>query len=162
MTSLKPLRNSLLGCMNGLTVLSGIALTGLMLAQVIMRYMTNSSFLGIEEIGVLLGVWFYFLGMALATHSGDQIRGGIADLMITSPRGRRRLALYETTFTLAANLIFSWLAAQYVLSLITSGRTSTYMSWPSWLWAASMACGFLLATLFSAHQLLKLIEESRR
>lgn len=152
---------SLSGCVNGLTVFGGIALTGLMLAQVIMRYMMESGFLGIEEVGVLLGVWFYFLGMALATRSGEQIRGGIADLLVTSPRGRWLLAVYEAGFTLIANTIFCWLALQYTLSLFESGRTSTYMSWPTWLWTASMACGFLLATLFSLRQCLRLIEERR-
>lgn len=152
---------SLMGCVNGLTVFAGLVLTGLMLAQVAMRYLTNGGFLGIEELGVLLGVWFYFLGMALATRSGGQIRGGIADLLVTSARGRRRLALYETAFTLFANALFGWLALHYAHALLLSGRTSTYMSWPTWLWAASMACGFLLATLFSLRQLLTLIEEAR-
>lgn len=152
---------SLTGCVNGLTVFGGIALTGLMLAQVIMRYVMESGFLGIEEIGVLLGVWFYFLGMALATRSGEQIRGGIADLLVTSPRGRWFLSLYEAGFTLMANAVFCWLALQYTQSLFESGRTSTYMSWPTWLWASSMACGFLLATLFSLRQWLRLMGERR-
>lgn len=151
----------LTACVNGLTVFGGIALTGLMLAQVIMRYVMESGFLGVEEIGVLLGVWFYFLGMALATRSGEQIRGGIADLLVTSTRGKRFLTLYETGFTLMANTIFCWLALQYTHSLLESGRTSTYMSWPTWLWASSMACGFLLATLFSLRQLLRLMGERR-
>lgn len=159
MTDSKRSLTSLIGFVNGLTVFGGITLTALMLAQVIMRYVMESGFLGVEEIGVLLGVWFYFLGMALATRSGEQIRGGIANLLVTSPRGKWCLALYETGFTLFANTVFCWLALQYTLSLFESGRTSTYMSWPTWLWAAAMACGFLLATLFTLQQCLRLIKE---
>ena len=42
----------------------GLALAGLMFTQVVLRYAFASPFVGIEELSLLFGAWFYFLSIA--------------------------------------------------------------------------------------------------
>ena len=42
----------------------GLCLAGLMFTQVVLRYGFASPFVGIEELSLLFGAWFYFLGIA--------------------------------------------------------------------------------------------------
>ena len=41
----------------------GVCLAVLMFAQVVLRYVFASPFVGIEELSLLFGAWFYFLGL---------------------------------------------------------------------------------------------------
>ncbi len=137
-----------LAALNVAIVTAGLGLTFLMLAQIVMRYLLGGGFLGIEEIAVLFGVWFYFLGMARASLDGDHIRGGIASLLANRPGQIRWLDRIDLAVVSLGNVIFTVLAVRYSITLAQSGRASTYMGWPSWLWAVSMVCGFALATVF--------------
>lgn len=65
-----------------LMMLACLLLAGLMFAQVMMRYVLDIPFSGIEEVSILLAVWIYFLGMGYATREREHIHGGIVSLLV--------------------------------------------------------------------------------
>ncbi|RPE66607.1 TRAP-type C4-dicarboxylate transport system permease small subunit [Pacificibacter maritimus] len=123
-------------------VFFGLALAALMFTQVLLRYVFLSPFVGIEEIGLLFGVWFYFLGMAYVTRNGEHIHGGILTLVVKNPHTVRKVRFVLTLLSIIAASIFAFYAIRYAIFEIEKGRVSSYMRWPKWWWSSSLIIGF--------------------
>ena len=138
----------------------GLALAGLMFTQVVLRYAFASPFVGIEELSLLFGAWFYFLGIAYVTRGGEHIHGGILTMVVRNPTGVQAVRLVVTVFGVGACAVFGYFAIKYALFEIQTGRLSSYMRWPKGLWSASLIFGFVGTTVYmvlqAAHQFLDL------
>ena len=138
----------------------GLALAGLMFTQVVLRYAFASPFVGIEELSLLFGAWFYFLGIAYVTRGGEHIHGGILTMVVRSPTAVQGVRLVMTVFGVGACAVFGYFAIKYALFEIGTGRLSSYMRWPKGLWSASLIFGFVGTTIYmilqAVHQFLDL------
>ena len=122
----------------------GLCLAALMFVQVVLRYVFASPLVGIEELSLLFGAWFYFLGIACVTRNRAHIRAGILAMLVSSPNAVRRVRLAMTLLSAAAGLLFAWYAVRYALFELETGRRSSYMRWPKAWWSASLLVGFSL------------------
>ena len=138
----------------------GLCLAGLMFTQVVLRYAFASPFVGIEELSLLFGAWFYFLGIAYVTRDGEHIHGGILTMVVRSPTAVQGARLVVTVFSVGACAVFGYFAIKYALFEIQTGRLSSYMRWPKGLWSASLIFGFAGTTIYmvlqAVHQFLDL------
>ena len=138
----------------------GLALAGLMFTQVVLRYAFASPFVGIEELSLLFGAWFYFLGIAYVTRDGEHIHGGILTMVVHNPTAVQAVRLVVTVLGVGACAIFGYFAIKYALFEIGTGRLSSYMRWPKGLWSASLIFGFVATTIYmvlqAVHQFLDL------
>ena len=138
----------------------GLALAGLMFTQVVLRYVFASPFVGIEELSLLFGAWFYFLGIAYVTRDGEHIHGGILTMVVRNPTAVQAVRLVVTVLGVGACAIFGYFAIKYALFEIGTGRLSSYMRWPKGLWSASLIFGFVATTIYmvlqAVHQFLDL------
>ena len=130
----------------------GLCLAGLMFTQVVLRYVFASPFVGIEELSLLFGAWFYFLGIAYVTRDGEHIHGGILTLVVRNPNAVRAVRLIVTVLGVGACAIFGYFAIKYALFEIQTGRLSSYMRWPKGLWSASLIFGFVATTIYMVLQ----------
>ncbi len=145
-------------CFRAMMVLTGLGLAALMFAQVIMRYVLESAFVGIEEAAILLGVWVYFLGMGYATRMREHIHGGIVSLVVSDPFKVRLIRFTGSVLCMIAACVFGYFACKYALFVIEKGRLSIYLRWPRGLWSASMIVGF---GMMAGYFLLEAINEFR-
>lgn len=123
-----------------------------MFLQVVLRYVFASPFVGIEELSLLFGAWFYFLGIAYVTRKDEHIHGGILTMMVTRPNAVRTVRLAITVLGAAAGAVFAWYAIRYGLFELETGRRSSYMRWPKAWWSASLLVGFgLTAASMALH-----------
>ena len=120
----------------------GLCLAVLMFVQVVLRYVFASPFVGIEELSLLFGAWFYFLGVAYVTRNGEHIHGGILTMVTTRRNAVRLVRFVMTLFGIAACTVFGYYAIKYALFEIRTGRLSSYMRWPKGWWSASLIIGF--------------------
>ncbi|KAB0300317.1 TRAP transporter small permease [Vibrio fortis] len=97
---------------------SVISLSLLMFFQLILRYVFDSPFTGIEEVALLLGVWVYFSGMAYATKTKEHITGGVIHLIVDNPRTIEMIKLFGYLVSLSALMFFSYLAMEWLCCLI--------------------------------------------
>ncbi len=141
-----------------LMMLTCLSLAGLVFAQVIMRYVLESPFSGIEEMSILLAVWVYFLGMGYATREREHIHGGIVSLVVTDQQKVAYIRFVGSIICMIAACVFGYFAYKYALKEITRGRVSTNMRWPRGLWSASMIVGFAMMV---GYFLLEAINEYR-
>jgi len=135
-------------CLNiifrSMMLLSCLSLACLVFAQVIMRYVLESPFSGIEEMSILLAVWVYFLGMGYATREREHIRGGIVSLIVKDEKKVACIRFSGSIICMVAACIFGYFAYQYALKEITYGRVSINMRWPRGIWSTSMIVGFVM------------------
>ena len=130
----------------------GLCLAALMFAQVLLRYVFASPFVGIEELSLLFGAWFYFLGVAYVTRNGEHIHGGILTMVVTNQNAVRSVRLVMTLISIAACVIFGYYAIKYALFEINTGRLSSYMRWPKGWWSASLIFGFTGTVMYMVLQ----------
>ena len=131
---------------------SGLSLAALMFAQVLLRYVFASPLVGIEELSLLFGAWFYLLGIAYVTRQGEHIHGGILTMVLRGPDAVRCVRLVMTVLAAAACLVFGYYATRYALFEIGTGRLSPYMRWPKAWWSASLVFGFAATAFYLALQ----------
>jgi len=132
------------GIFRTLMLCTGLGLALLMFSQIIMRYVLESPFTGIEEAAVLLGVWIYFLGMGYATREREHIHGGVVSLMVSDPVKISLIRLVGSIVSMLAACIFGYFACKYALFVIEKGRMSINLQWPRGLWSGSMIVGFAM------------------
>ncbi|WP_271271320.1 TRAP transporter small permease [Aliamphritea hakodatensis] len=125
-----------------LMLFAGLMLAALMFAQVIMRYVLESPFTGIEEASILLAVWVYFLGMGYATRQHEHIHGGILSLVVKDPYKTQLFRLFGSVICMLAACVFGYFACKYALKEIDRGRLSINLRWPRGIWSTSMIVGF--------------------
>lgn len=130
----------------------GLCLAVLMFAQVVLRYGFASPFVGIEELSLLFGAWFYFLGIAYVTRNGEHIHGGILTMVVSNRNAVRAVRLAMTVLGIAACVVFGYYAVNYALFEIQTGRLSSYMRWPKGWWSASLIFGFVGTALYMVLQ----------
>ena len=132
----------------------GLCLAALMFAQVLLRYVFASPFVGIEELSLLFGAWFYFLGVAYVTRNGEHIHGGILTMVVKKQNTVRCVRLLMTVLSIAACTVFGYYAIRYALFEINTGRLSSYMRWPKGWWSASLIFGFTGTVMYMVLQAL--------
>jgi TRAP-type C4-dicarboxylate transport system permease small subunit len=147
-------------CLRGAMVFTGLGLAILMFTQVIMRYVLESPFAGIEEAAILLAVWVSFLGMGYATKQRSHIHGGIVGLIVSDPFKISLLRLFVSIICLITACVFGYFATKYGLFVIEKQRMSLYLQWPKGLWTASMVFGFLLMAGYFLLQAVKDLSET--
>jgi TRAP-type C4-dicarboxylate transport system permease small subunit len=125
-----------------------IALGLLMAAQVFMRYVIASPFLGIEELAPMLALWIYFIGMAYCTRERDHIEGGVLTLLTQSRKTLLSVRLFGTLCCLVTGVVFAWFAWDFAAYNLSLNRKSTYMRLPKYIWDFSMVSGFILMILY--------------
>ena len=130
----------------------GLCLAALMFTQVVLRYVFASPFVGIEELSLLFGAWFYFLGIAYVTRNGEHIHGGILTMVVANRNAIRAVRLAMTVLAIAACVLFGYFAVNYALFEIQTGRLSSYMRWPKGWWSASLIFGFVGTALYMVLQ----------
>ncbi|MDE2789255.1 MAG: TRAP transporter small permease [Paracoccaceae bacterium] len=133
-------------------IVFGLCLATLMFAQVVLRYVFASPFVGIEELALLFGAWFYFLGVAYVTRNGEHIHGGILTMVVKSPNVVRGVRLLMTVLGIVACAVFGYYAIRYALFEIQTGRLSSYMRWPKGWWSASLIFGFTGTAVYMVMQ----------
>jgi len=129
-------------------IMFGLCLAVLMFTQVLLRYVFASPFVGIEELSLLFGAWFYFLGIAYVTRNGEHIHGGILTMVVSNRNAIRAVRLAMTLLGIAACVLFGYYAINYALFEIETGRLSSYMRWPKGWWSASLIFGFVGTALY--------------
>lgn len=145
---LYPLEKKLAHLFRWATVLLSMALGFLMAAQVFMRYVLQSPFLGIEELAPMLGLWVYFLGMTNATRERDHITGGIISLIFSNAKIICSIRIFGTVSCLIATCVFGYYAQKYAMFNFGIGRKSPYMGYSKALWDFSMVTGFVLTGFY--------------
>jgi len=137
-----------------------IALLAILITAIsTMRYAFSYSILGLEEFTVVVALYLYFLGSAIASGRGRQIRVNILDSVSIPPRVRSIIDIFVKFVAFMVCFIFSYHMFDYTQWTIERQITIEPLPWPQAIVGLSLAIGLLL---MGVHHLVQFIQALRK
>lgn len=129
----------------------------LLFAQVVMRYVFESSLSWSEELARFLYLWEVWLGIAYATKTGAHLR---VDLIYDLVKGKAALVLrlFVNILWFAFGVWFAFIGSQTMMTIMGFGQCSSAMRIPMWLVYLAIPVGSGLMAIRLIEQTVKLIK----
>jgi len=122
-----------------------VALTVLLVVQILNRYIFNTSFVWLEEIARISFVWLIYFSAASAVKDDRHIRVEVADLFVP-PAGIRVMTLVADALVIGFDLVVVWLGILLVYSTIQYGDVTPVTDIPMGvIYAVIPVCFALMA-----------------
>lgn len=122
-----------------------IAITGVMLFNVIMRYVFNSSWTPTEEVCIILIIVVTFIGSSYAAERGNHL---LSSMLFDSPlinfRVKKIIVIFIALVNTSLSIVIVYLGANYVRAHYLSGRFTPALGIPFYLFYWVVPLGFLL------------------
>ena len=128
------------------SVLLLVGVAGVMMAQVIARYVFDTPIVWSEEFARLGLIWLTFVASGFVMSTGEHIQVDVIGNFV-GRRGRLFLDLFSAAVVLVTTLMLLPQGLQFVAA--RSGSTSPMMGMPMDLWYAAVPVGFVLLAFHS-------------
>ncbi|QNO14711.1 TRAP transporter small permease [Alkalicella caledoniensis] len=120
-----------------------IAMSLLLIGNVIMRAVFNNSWSFAEEIGQFMVVVVTFVGISYATRKGKHIRmTAIYDM--SSFKVKKILTLIVSFVTMVVMFYFAYLGLRYTLMVASRGRVTPALEWARYVVVMFFPIGFFM------------------
>lgn len=126
--------------------LSVILMAALLIVNVIMRTIFNSSLTFSEEIGQFLLIIISFFGIGYCVRQNKHINMSII-FDAVSKNNKKRMMLLISSVSAIVMIALSILSLQYVISVIRFGRTSPALNIPMFWFYISIPFGFIIGAI---------------
>ncbi|MBU6081911.1 MULTISPECIES: TRAP transporter small permease [Allobacillus] len=121
-----------------------IAITLVLLGNVIARSVFNNSWTFAEEVGQFLIILITFVGLSFCARWGRHLKM-TAIVEFLPYKVRKALVIFVTIFTSILLFYLSYLSIEYVLILMETGRTTPALQVPYYLVSIFIPLGFFFA-----------------
>ena len=126
-----------------------LLLTGVLFANVVLRYVFASGLTWSEELIRFLMIWISFIGISMATRRGEQLAVDIA-LVYSGPALSRAIRLVVNAISCVFSLLLAYYGYLVVTTLSRSAQVSPAMGIPMYLvYLVIPISGVLLALRFA-------------
>lgn len=121
-----------------------IAITGVMIFNVIMRYIFNSSWTPTEEVCLILIILVTFIGSSYAAKRGNHLFASILfDIPSINFRVKKIIAIFIALVNTGLSIVIVYLGGKYVISNYLSARFTPALGIPFYLFYWVVPLGFL-------------------
>jgi TRAP-type C4-dicarboxylate transport system permease small subunit len=136
-------------------IVLSLVVTGLVGIEVLVRYITFSPQLWVEELCLFVVFWYYFAGAVYATYKRSHISGGIMNMVFrTKPKVQEGIHLVAAATSLALSGFFAVLAfQQFAYSLQMNPRT-IHLLLPLAYSRLALSVGFSLMIIYFLAELI--------
>ncbi|MFC1931022.1 TRAP transporter small permease [Chloroflexota bacterium] len=156
--SIRNLLNAFVKAENVFLIIAYIVILGVIIIEVVSRYVMRSAIFGLEEVALLTVSYAFYIGAACATRDERHITAEVLHLVHVPPRGLRFIKRLTTAWNFVAFSIFSYYIMQYVISVANSPAEYAPFHFHKVYYTAGIGVGFVLIAL---HALQKFIEALR-
>jgi TRAP-type C4-dicarboxylate transport system permease small subunit len=121
-----------------------IAITGVMIFNVIMRYIFNSSWTPTEEVCLILIILVTFIGSSYAARRGNHLFASILfDIPLINFRVKKIIAIFIALANTGLSIVIVYLGGKYVISNYLSARFTPALGIPFYLFYWVVPLGFM-------------------
>ena len=124
-----------------------------------LRYIFSFAIFGLEEATVVMAVYVYYIGAALASRDEAQIRVSIIEAILKRSRARQIIDLIADCVTFTVCFIFAYYAFDYARWTITAGIIIEPLGWPQLAIAFSLMLGLGLMGLHHLEQFVRTLQK---
>lgn len=150
--------NPLIKVENVFIVIAYIVILGVIITEVVSRYVMRSAIFGLEEVALLTVAYAFYIGAACATRDERHITTNVLHLIHIPPRGIKFIKYFTTFLSFAAFSVFAYYMITYVIMVANMPAEYAPFHFPKVYYTAGVGVGFVLMSL---HALQKFIEEVR-
>jgi len=130
----------------------------LLVARVILRFTIHAAPLGMEELGILMAAWIFYVGSACTSRMREQITVTVIQLVPLNQRIRRVINVIALTISLMVNVAFFYICYGYLTWHESQPAILEPFGWPIVVLDLSLVTGIGLMTW---HTLTHLVSEAR-
>lgn len=153
MKLLKTMAAVLLRFEHGILVACELCIALLICGSVLLRYVLNLDFAGLQESVLMFSMWLYFIGSAVATCEDGHINADVLTDLIKSGRKRAVLSIVRRFISILVYGYIAKLALEAAWWIYSTGPVTSIYRIPvivSWIPVA--AC-FVLSVFYTVHHL---------
>ncbi len=121
--------------------------------QVVMRYVFETSVMGLEEILVYPTLWLYFLGSVNASREDTQIKANVLDVFLTTARARLIVRVIADSMALLVSCWLTYWAWDYFRYAVRVWKESPTLYIPTVYAESALFIGLVLMTIFTTRHL---------
>jgi TRAP-type C4-dicarboxylate transport system permease small subunit len=112
MAALKKIWNFLLTLEKAIMIVASIGVVILIFISVIMRYILEKNFSGMEELVVMVAFWIYFIGGTYGSYEGSHITADILSVFIKGERAKLAIAFVRDIISTVILFMASYCAVE--------------------------------------------------
>ncbi|MBM6590583.1 TRAP transporter small permease [Brevibacterium sp. RIT 803] len=119
-------------------------------AQVILRYVFETTMLGLSELILIPTLWMYFIGASYASAQRTHISADVLQSYIRNRRVKGAIRAIVAVISVAIGLILSWWAFLYVEHGLSRPKSTSVYEIPLITVQVAVLVGFVLMTFYTA------------
>lgn len=149
---------SVIAAQRGIIIASSLMLTGLMVAEIVWRYLLNMPLLWQQELALITVMWLYMMGVAAAGFERSHLKTEIVQVLLKDPRKLRIIEALATLITVVmAGFMVYWSSDLFLWGL-QHHQVTPIMGIP---WVAAQSSLFLTGILLFIYFLRELLDRIR-
>ena len=121
-----------------------------MLAEIITRYIFNTSLFGLEQFVGYAAVWLYFIGAAYGSYERTHIKAEFINVIISSPRIRHGVRAFSAIISTAMSIVFAKWSWDFGFESIMVGETTPTLGVPMIYFQGALFVGAVLMVVYFA------------
>lgn len=149
MTVLKKIWDFLLVIERAVMILASIGVVLLIFISVVMRYLLEKNFAGMEELVILVAFWIYFIGGAYGSYEGSQITADILSVFIKKEKGKLIVALFRDIITTIILFAASYCAVELMVYTLEAGAVTSVLKMPMMVVYTPIIVGIFLMNFYT-------------
>ena len=146
---IKAFGNKLLKCEQFIVAVCCVVMVLLVFVTVVMRYLFEKSFQGMEELIMLFAFCIYFIGGALATRDEGQVTADMMSLFIKKERTMLGLKAIRNAIDGVLLGILTVFSTQQMLFVLGQGSRTSALKLPVWIIYTIILVGLALMTVYA-------------
>ncbi len=149
MTVLKKVWDLLLYIEKTVMIVASAAVAILIFISVIMRYIFEKNFSGMEELVVFVAFWIYFVGGIYGSYEGSHITADILSVFVHNELAKRIIALLRDGITFIILIAASYCCVELITYTAASGGSTSILKIPMMVIYLPIFVGIFMMTFYT-------------
>lgn len=121
---------------------------GIMLFQVLTRYVFKTFVLGTDELAGHCALWLYFFGAAYGSYEQSHIKAEFARLIVKKEKILVLLNAITAGLSVVVSSVMAKWSYDYVVWAVLTKQKMPSLKWPTFYFQLPIFLGFLLMTIY--------------
>ncbi|MCI8609753.1 MAG: TRAP transporter small permease subunit [Firmicutes bacterium] len=149
MTALKKIWNFLLTIEKTIMIVASIGVVLLIFISVIMRYILEKNFPGMEELVVMVAFWIYFMGGTYGSYENSHITADILSVFVKNEKAQTVIKFIREIITMVILFAASYCAVELMAYTAQAGAVSAVLKVSMMIVYAPIFVGIFMMNFYS-------------
>ena len=149
MTALRKIWDALIAIEKTIMIVASIGVVVLIFISVVMRYIFEDGFKGMEELIVLVAFWIYFMGGTYGSYENSHITADILSVFVKNERAKTIIDFIRHIITTVILFAVSYCVIELIIYTAQSGAVSAVLKIPMTVVYLPVYIGLFMMNFYS-------------